>query len=186
MSTHNSQNMIKRIVTVGMLTALFFVLGRFTIYIGNLHISLNSLPIVIGAVLYGPVDAFIVGIIGELFSQLLEWGPSPTLPLWVIPQGLRGLVIGIYTVIALKRKKYPERNIPIYFGVCIIAAIITTLSNTASIAIDALLYGYYSTTYVFGDLIVRILTGVLTAVLMALVSIPVVKVLRMCGFGKTH
>jgi len=186
MSAHNSQNMIKRIVTVGMLTALFFVLGRFTILIGTLHISLNCFPIIIGAALYGPVDALIVGLLGELFSQLLEYGPSPTLPLWVIPQGLRGLVIGIYTVISLKRKKYPEKNLPIYFAVCILAALVTTFTNTASMAIDALLYNYYSDAYVFGNLLVRTLTGVVTAIVMTIVSVPVIKVLRKCGFGKTY
>lgn len=182
MLTHASRKLVERIVADGILTALFFVLGILTIPIGTLHISLNCLPIIVGAVLYGPIDALIVGIMGELFCQLLEYGPSLTLPLWIIPQGLRGLIIGIYAVYAMKRKKHPEGNLPLYLTVCVLAALATTLTNTASIAIDAKLYGYYSHALVFGNLLIRIFTGIVTSIAMAFVSIPIIKTLRKCGF----
>ena len=46
----------------------------------------------------------------------------------------------------------------------VLSALAVTALNTVIMAIDSLIYGYYSTAYVFGALIFRIIAGVLTAV----------------------
>ena len=43
---------------------------------------------------------------------------------------------------------------------------------------DSVLYGYYTYAYVFGGLVVRIVSGVATAIVMVFVAPPVVKLLR--------
>ena len=45
-------------------------------------------------------------------------------------------------------------------------------------AIDSLIYGYYSTAYVFGALIFRIIAGVLTAVAFSFIIPPLIKQLK--------
>ena len=47
------------------------------------------------ALLFGPVDAVIVAMVGEFFKQLLTYGVTYTTVLYLIPPALRGLVVGL-------------------------------------------------------------------------------------------
>lgn len=51
----------KRIVTTAMLIAMYVVLSLFSINLGNMKITLDSLPIIVGAALLGPLDGFLIG-----------------------------------------------------------------------------------------------------------------------------
>lgn len=64
------------------------------------------------------------------------------------------------------------------FTVFLTAASVTTVSNTAVIWLDSILYGYYTFAYVFGDFIIRLATGLITAVGIGAVSMPLVRTLR--------
>ena len=58
------------------------------------------------------------------------------------------------------------------------AALLTTAANTVAIWLDSVFWGYYSFAYVFGATASRLVAGVVTAVLMATASIPLVRMLR--------
>ena len=61
-----------------------------------LKITLDSLPIIVGAALLGPLDGFLIGFFGSFLNQLLTFGLTPTTIIWVLPAAIRGLLIGVY------------------------------------------------------------------------------------------
>ena len=92
--------------------------------------------------------------------------------LWTLPAVLRGLSVGLL-FIALGRslKRFP-------LILCtVISALIVTAANTAVMYIDAKIYGY--PVALFGIVLVtRILSGVITAVVISLLIPPVIKRLK--------
>ncbi|MBR6736021.1 MAG: ECF transporter S component [Oscillospiraceae bacterium] len=54
----------RKLVTCAMLIALHTVLGQFvSINLGNMKITFDALPIIVGAMLYGPVDGMLIGLL---------------------------------------------------------------------------------------------------------------------------
>jgi ECF transporter S component (folate family) len=173
----------KVLCRTAMTGALCFVLTLVSVRAGNLKVSFGSLPAVISALLFGPWEAAAAAFIGELLSQLLTYGLTATTVLWLIPPCLRVILIGM----AARRchavfSVYPEEKPAVLFPVCLCAAVVTTSANTVGIWLDSLIYGYYTFAYVFGDFVLRIITGLLTASAIAAVSIPVVRALRRVPF----
>ena len=68
----------KSICRIAILAALYVPLAVFVaIQIGNVRISFGSLPVVVSALLCGPVEAILVAGIGEFFKQdVEEWTPA--------------------------------------------------------------------------------------------------------------
>ncbi len=173
---------IRRIALDAVLIAIFYVLSLFEIEVSGVKITFTSLAVVIAAMLFGPVDGFLVGFLGEFLTQMLKYGFTATTVLWILPSALRGLVIGLFAMFlkkhmsldALTREKKPY----VYFAVCILAAVITSLSNTVVYYIDSKLYGYYNYALIWGVAGVRILTNILQSVITAIVAIPVMLGLR--------
>ena len=60
----------KRIVTTAMLIAMYVVLSLFSINLGNMKITLDSLPIIVGAALLGPLDGFLIGFFGSFLNHV--------------------------------------------------------------------------------------------------------------------
>lgn len=170
---------IRMMCYIGVMAALYVVLALFvSIRAGNLRITFASLPVIVTAVLFGPGAGAAVALVGEFFNQLLSYGLSPTMPLWILPPALRGLAVGLAARWLARGGKLPESR-PVPYYACIVgAALLTTAANTVVIWLDSVFWGYYSFAYVFGDTVSRLVTGVVTAVLMATASIPLVRVLR--------
>ena len=170
---------IRMMCYIGVMAALYVVLALFvSIRAGNLRITFASLPVIVTAVLFGPGAGAAVALVGEFFNQLLTYGLSPTLPLWMLPPALRGLMVGLAARWLAKGGKLPESR-PVPYYVCIVgAALLTTAANTVAIWLDSVFWGYYSFAYVFGATASRLVAGVVTAVLMATASIPLVRMLR--------
>ena len=110
---------------------------------------------------------------GSFLGQLLSYGLMATTILWITPAAVRGLLIGLYA----KRNKYELSTVKLA-AVLIVTALIVTAINTGVMYFDSVLYGYYTYAYVFGGLVVRIVSGVATAIVMVFVAPPVVKLLR--------
>ena len=70
------------------------------------------------------------------------------------------------------------------YAVCVLGALCTTLTNTAVIAADAWIYHYYSKAYVFGELLYRLGSGVLIAVIVATAALPMAGLLRRQGLAR--
>lgn len=164
----------KHLCRVAIFAAIYFLLGLLSpIQTATLKITLSSLPVVMAGVLLGPWSGFVVGALGELLGQLLRYGFTATTMLWLIPVGLRGVTIG------LLRGKTPLEQRPVkLYAVCLVAAVVTTLTNTPIIWLDSVLYGYYSYAIVVGALIGRLVTGLVTAVVVTSIALPLCRVLR--------
>ena len=66
----------KQLTLDAMLAAMCAVLGYLSLDFGNLKITFESLPILLGAMLFGPADGFLIGTVGTFIYQLLRYGVS--------------------------------------------------------------------------------------------------------------
>ena len=123
--------------------------------------------------LYGPVGGLLVGLLGAFRGQLLTYGVTATTILWILPQAARGLLVGVYA----KHCGYKFSSGQLTLALIGTALVVTAL-NTGAMYIDSVIYNYYSYAYVFGGLVVRIISGAATAVLMVFVAPPVVNLLN--------
>ncbi|MDO5435103.1 MAG: folate family ECF transporter S component [Clostridia bacterium] len=174
----------KRLCLVAVFAALYFVLTMYlTIRIGNITITLASLPILILAVLYGPLESTVAAALGEFIHQLLSWGLTLTTPLWLLPPVVRGLIVAFGCMLIRRRCKVKEpwEQPAAFFALLVAAAVVTTLANTGITWLDSVIFGYYSKAYVFGDFVIRLFTGIGTAVVLGFVIPPVVKALKRAG-----
>ena len=98
--------------------------------------------------------------------------------LWIIPPVVRGLMIG-YAALALRKgPRSLEERPGLCYVVCMAVALCTTAVNTLVMYLDSVIMGYYSFAYVFGSAVIRIISGILTAVVVTTVAIPLVRLLR--------
>ncbi|MEG0752556.1 MAG: folate family ECF transporter S component [Angelakisella sp.] len=163
----------KRLITCAMLTAMYIVLSMLSLNLGNMKITVDSLPIIVGSVLFGPLMGALIGLLGSFLNQMLTFGFTATTLLWILPAGVRGLMVGLYA----KQKKYELSRKNLIFILVASSLVVTTL-NTGVIYLDSVIYGYYSFAYVFGTLILRYISGALTAVVLATIVPPLIKPLK--------
>ena len=163
----------RKMVTIAMLTAVYVVLSLVgTLNLWWIRISVDSLPIILGALLYGPVGGLLVGLLGSFMNQLITYGLTATTVLWVIPAAARGLMIGAYA----KKCRFELSRTQIIGVLCATAVIVTAL-NTGAMYLDSVINGYYSYAYVFGGIVTRVAAGIATALVMSFVAPPVVSML---------
>ena len=173
---------IKRIATDAILIAVFFALAMLSVVVAGVKITFNSLPVVIAAVLFGPIDGFLVPFLGEFLSQMLHYGFTPTTILWMLAPALRGLIIGAAVLMLRKSMSLDtilgSKRPWVYFLVCIVAAVLTSLANTGAYYVDSKMLGYYTYELIFGVAGVRIVSNVVSSVLTAILALPVFAALR--------
>lgn len=153
----------KRLTTLAMLIAVYCVLSILApVRIVNFKFTFEAFPILVASLLLGPVDGLIVGGVGSFIYQLLfsGYGITATTVLWVIPHAMSGLIVGLYA-----RSKNFSLSFKQTSFIAIISALIVTALNLVALYIDSKLYGYYSKTLVFGNLIIKIITGVTLAII---------------------
>lgn len=159
------RNETRRLVIDAMLAALCFVLSLISIDLGSMKITLVGLPVIVCGLLYGPVDGFIVGLLGCFLEQMLKYGFTATTVLWIIPAGMRGLMMGIYSLKC--RQNFTRRGLAIMI---VLSALAVTTLNTLVWYIDSLIYHYYSFETVFGSALIRYATGIVTAVVFSIIT----------------
>ena len=87
----------RKLVVIAMMVAVYVVLNTVgTIRLGWINISVSALPMIVGALLYGPGGGLMVGLVGAFLGQLMTYGVTATTVLWIIPPAVRGLLIGLY------------------------------------------------------------------------------------------
>ena len=163
----------KQLAVDGMLAAMCAVLGYLALDMGNIKITFESLPILLGALLFGPADGLAIGGIGTLLYQLLRYGITVTTPLWILPYVLCGFLVGR----AARRREFrlSPRQIT---GLVVGNELLITLLNTGAIYADSLVFDYYSPAYVFGSLAIRLVICIVKAVAYALVLPAIIKAVR--------
>ena len=164
----------RRLVVIAMLTAVHLVLTlTLTVNLGWMRITFNGLPIILAGLLYGPVGGMVTGILGRFLSDLLPYGITVTTPLWVLPAAVRGLIVGYVA----KRMNYSLTKGQMTSLIVLSSLIVTTL-NTGAIYLDSVIYGYYTYAYVFGDIGTRYVSGIATAIVLALITPPLLRPLE--------
>ncbi len=174
---------IRRMAINAFMVAVYIVLSTYlAINMGGLKLTFEALPVVICAVIFGPVDAMVVGFLGELLNQMLTFGFTPTTLLWILPIVTRGLVIGV-CVSWIKRRQglsgfLAPKNYIFFLIISIAASLIHSLLNTFTLYVDSKIFGYYSYHMVFGVLLVRLAAGTISAVIMSIITVPLAEALR--------
>lgn len=140
----------RRLAFDAMLAAMCAVLGALSIDLGNLKITFEGFPVLLGALLFGPLDGLAIGGIGTLVYQLLRYGVSVTTPLWILPYMLAGLLVGL---IAKGEKELSLKRLAL---AVFSSSLLIFLLNTLVLYLDSRIYGYYSPVYIFGSFLPRL------------------------------
>ena len=86
---------LRTLLTLSLLTALEIVLNRFlSINAWNVKIGFSFVPVVIGAMLYGPLGGAVVGALGDFIGALL-FPIGPYFPGFTLTAFLTGAVFGL-------------------------------------------------------------------------------------------
>lgn len=87
---------VQKLVILALLVALNIVLARFlSIQAWNIRIGFTFLTIVCAAILYGPVEAAIVGGVGDFLGAMI-FPSGPYFPGFTLTAVLTGLVHGLF------------------------------------------------------------------------------------------
>ena len=163
-----SSNNIKMICLAGVMAALYVCLDFLAVSVSapfgnNLKISISGLPVIIVAVFCGPWWGAATGFIGAFIGQLISYGIGPTTILWVIPAVARGILMG-YLFRAFKKSTKPGI---IAIETCI-SSLVVTLLNTGALLLDNMMYGYTTYYAIFVAIPMRLVAGILTALVFSL------------------
>ncbi|CUU45891.1 ECF transporter S component [Clostridium beijerinckii] len=177
---------VRQIAMIGMLSAISIFLGLTGlgfIPIPPVKATIMHIPVIIGAIVEGPIVGSLVGLVFGLFSMYQNFtAPGPTsFIFWnpiiaLVPRVLIGIVA--YYVYILLRKRFKNQSISIA-----IASICATLINT--IGVLGLTYVFYLERYsailkinpqTAGIAIATIglTNGVPEAIVSAVISVPVI------------
>ena len=96
----------KTIVLMGLLAAINIVLARFLSFqpVEQVRISLDKLPIILTAILFGPLEAAMVGLVADFLGCTLF-----SLISWYAPMALTPVIIGLWS--GVFRKKLLEKKV---------------------------------------------------------------------------
>ena len=156
-----------------MLCAVCAVLGYVALDLGSIKITFESLPVLLGALLFGPVDGMLIGGVGTLIYQLIRYGVTATTPLWIAPYVVCGLLVGAcarWREFALSRRQT--------VALVVAAELAVTAINTAALYIDSKLYGYWFPGFILGALGLRLVICVVKATAFGLVLPSVTETVR--------
>lgn len=149
-SLHKNRNMIQRLTVTAILAALVVLLQIISTFlpIGTVHITLSLIPIVLGAVLYGPwIGAFLGLVLGIVVlcidptaqSMMFLDGATTVLPMVVtillclVKSSLAGFLSGL--VAMLLKRSHPKLAVWV-------AAIVCPTVNSAVFAIFVPIFFY--------------------------------------------
>ena len=165
----------KRIVTDGLCAALYVVLSSLLgLSLGPIKLSIDGLPVLLAALLFGPADGLLVGLVGSFLGQLLgPYGVSATTPLWMLPAAVLGLIVGVY---AKKQGLSPLPRTKLAVLVLIALAVDTTVT-TGVMYIDCLVYKYSFVTY-SPYIVWRYVADIIKTAVYTLILPPLTAVLR--------
>ena len=144
-----------------LLAAMCTVLGYFHLDFQVIEIGLESLPVILGAALFGPLDGLCIGFIGTLLSQLLRYGVSVTTLLWILPYAAAGLLVGFWA----RWNGFHLTKERAIVG-AVVGELVITLLNTLALWVDSTVFGYNAALWVM--IIPRLAVAVLKAVLIGL------------------
>ena len=185
MTANKKRFNIYTICMIALLTAMVVLLKR-TLAIETPYIKINfaPLPIMLAAMLFGPVEGMVVGLLGEFIAQITgPYGLAPTTVLYVAPAAIRGVVVGLGAVGCRRTGRGIERRPVVCYAVGIAGAVLTTVGNTVSIWLESVMYHTEFMVHI-PFLPARFANGIITALAVTTVCIPLVHALRRSGVVK--
>ena len=163
----------KKLTIDSMLAAMCAVLGYVAIDMGNIKVTFESLPVLLGALLFGPLDGVLIGGVGSLISQILKYGVSITTALWMMPYIVCGFMVGSHA----KNNNFNLSKSKLT-SIIVINELLITLLNTIVLYIDSKIYGYFSPEYIYGSLVIRLIICIVKAIAFSLVLLPIIKAIK--------
>lgn len=178
---------VKRIAIDAVLIAMYFGLSWASVEIGGIKLTFVGLASIIAAMVYGPIDGFLVGFFGAFCEQMLKYGFTATTLLWLLGPAMRGLVVGCAKLI-FKRSMSTENLLRnhrpyVFFAVSIFAGLVVSVLNTTAFYVDAKMFHYYTYELIFGVFWLRLLLAAASSLLMALVTLPVLAGVQRTNFA---
>ena len=178
---------VKRIAIDAVLIAIYFGLSWASVEIGGIKLTFVGLASIIAAMVYGPIDGFLVGFFGAFCEQMLKYGFTATTLLWLLGPAMRGLVVGCAKLI-FKRSMSTENLLRnhrpyVFFAVSIFAGLVVSVLNTTAFYVDAKMFHYYTYELIFGVFWLRLLLAAASSLLMALVTLPVLAGVQHTNFA---
>ncbi len=168
----------RKLAVNALLAAMCAVLGAISLDFGNLKVTFESLPVLVAALLFGPIDGLAVGGIGTLLYQVLRYGVTATTALWILPYILCGLLTGLYA----KKRAYTLSTKQMAFIMFAMSIMIFAL-NTLVLYIDSKIYGYYSAVFIFGSMVPRVLICLAKAAVFTAIMPPLLRAAKR-GLGE--
>ena len=191
METKNKKNTrrdyIRRITMNAMMIAMYFVLDGVSLKINDyMKLTFNSFAVIICVMLFGMLDGCIVAGVGEFLIQLKFI--SPFLPLFVLVQVVRALIMGGFAKALFAKKTYLEKKPVWLYAMCVISGLVTSALN--SVVIFAYVSGMdYANLFrvpaaYWLTRIPAFSSTLVTSVVLATAAIPVARALRRAGMGR--
>ena len=185
----NSRFSTKTLTTLAMLTAIEIILSRFlSINAWNIKIGFNFVPIVVAAILYGPIAAGIVAALGDFLGAIL-FPIGAYFPGFTLTAFLTGCVFGVFLHEKDEKDALPSEDgedkksgkgwLQIIAAVCINQLVLSLFLNTLWISI---LYGSP-----YGPLLATRVVQCLILTAVQLICIPLIEkvITRYARKGKT-
>ena len=156
-----------------MLCAMCAVLGYVALDLGSIKLTFESLPVLLGALLFGPVDGMFIGGIGTLLYQLVRYGVTATTLLWILPYVVCGLLVGAWA----RRKEFSlSRRETVILVVA--AELVITVLNTVALYVDSKLFDYFFPGFILKALGLRLVICVVKAIAFGMLLPSLTEVLR--------
>lgn len=175
---------IKVLCQTAILIAVYVLLSMtLVIRTGNWKLTFVALPVIIASLSLGTSSGCAVALIGEFLSQMLTFGLMHTTIIWIWPPMGWALAVGFVAQREKRCGKHLEDRPVRCYAACIAGALITGCMNTLALWLDSLINHYYTFAVVFGSVIFRLPKDIITAFVVAAISIPLVKLLRRSGLS---
>ncbi len=175
----------KRLAVNAVLIAIYVILRFFNIPVGeSFRFTLAPFAVILCALLFGPVDGLLVGLLGEFLSQIMSpYGLTPTTLLWCVGETARGFTLGLCAMLFLKKwllaATRPNRMQTVILLICcILTGVLAALCQTYALYVDSKMFGYYRYEIVFGVMAWRILVYAVLSAIFGYLSVPITSALR--------
>lgn len=141
----------RKLAMNGMLAALCAALGYVALDFGSMKITFESLPVLMGALLFGPADGALIGGLGTLLYQLVRYGVSATTLLWILPYVVCGLLAGWLS----RRSGFALSGWRLTAAAVLCQLVITAL-NTLALCVDGMVFDYFTPEFILVPLLPRL------------------------------
>lgn len=160
---------IYRICLDAMFVAIYVLLATvLTVKTPVLEISWASLPILLCAFLFSPVDALTVALCGSFLEQVFsQYGLMATTPVWMAPIVLQAAIASFLAWIFCRKEWKVWKAVVII----VISEVFLTAANAGALVFDAYIFDYLA--YLSIDIPMRLLNGGIRTAL-SCVAIPLI------------